>query len=323
MAAARLSSAISSADLISRASSMICWPSTTLMPAFCISNIIAGSTMSTPTGIFSTPASFSSEKISLACFAISPNEGAIGAAQAEHAGLAVLRRQPGRIEPVMHGGGAEVPQDRLAVARQQRPARNLVALPFADLGRGDVADVVDVEDQQRAALGILEHLLGAAEAVAVQAAVVDALLEIDPHDAERGQRTAPIVARVDVLGADLGQFARSLVHGVLLVLAIRALGAAPAFSVRLCADRRGARKGIGRTAPGGSGRAEVGGRRPARRGDIKKLIPARSGGLIILASGSEGVIRDVTMVEPDAAPAGEGKRMSFALGRRGAPPGDN
>ena len=45
------------------------------MPAFCISNIIAGSTISTPTGIFSTPASLSSENNSLACFSISPNEG--------------------------------------------------------------------------------------------------------------------------------------------------------------------------------------------------------------------------------------------------------
>ena len=55
--------------------------------------------------------------------------------------------------------------------------------------------------------------LHAREPVAVQAAVVDPLLEIDPHGAERRQRAAPVVARVDVLGADL---ADGIVHGGLL-----------------------------------------------------------------------------------------------------------
>ena len=79
-----------------------------------------------------------------------PEGGIDGAAQADQPGLAVLRLEPRRVELVVHGGGAEIPQDRLAVAGEQRPAAELVALPFADLGRGDVADVVDVEDQQRA-----------------------------------------------------------------------------------------------------------------------------------------------------------------------------
>ena len=92
------------------------------------------------------------------------------------------------------------------VARQQRPAAELVALPLADLGRGEVADVVDVEHQQRAEVGLLQRLLDAREPVAVQPAVIDALLEIDPHDAERRQRAAPVVARVDVLGADFVGF---------------------------------------------------------------------------------------------------------------------
>jgi len=43
----------------------------------------------------------------------------------------------------------------------------------------------------------------------VQALIIDALLEIDAGDAERGQRAAPVVARVDVFGADL---ADDLVH---------------------------------------------------------------------------------------------------------------
>src|SRR5437660_746464 len=51
MAAARLSSAISSMFLTSRASSITCWPSAIFSPAFSNSNIIGGSMMSTPTGM--------------------------------------------------------------------------------------------------------------------------------------------------------------------------------------------------------------------------------------------------------------------------------
>ena len=69
------------------------------------------------------------------------------AAQTDKAGLAILRFEPWRIEFVMDRSRAEIPQDRLAAAREQRPARELVARPFADLGRGDVADVVVVEQQ--------------------------------------------------------------------------------------------------------------------------------------------------------------------------------
>ena len=142
-------------------------------------------------------------------------EGRIdGAAQADQAGLAVLRLEPRRIELVMDGGRAEVPQDRILAADQQRKARQLVARPFADLGRGDVADVVVVEQQQRAEVGCLERGLRARQPVAVQAPVIDALLEIDAHGAERRQMAAPVVARVDVLGRDLDRLARSLVHGV-------------------------------------------------------------------------------------------------------------
>src|SRR6185437_10069041 len=93
----------------------------------------------------------------------------------------------------------------------------VVAFPLADLARDDVAEVVDVADEQRAEFGILQRLLDAAEPVAVQPAIVDAFLEIDAHGAERRQSAAPIVARVDVLGADLQRVARSLVHGGLLL----------------------------------------------------------------------------------------------------------
>src|SRR6185295_3880047 len=127
-----------------------------------------------------------------------------GAAQAEQPGLAVLRLEPWRMEPVMYGRRAEIPQDRVrARAGQQRPAADLVALPFPNFGRGEIADVVDVHHQQGAEIGLVQRLARACETVLVQAAVIDPLLEIDPHGAERGQCAAPVVARVDVLGGDL------------------------------------------------------------------------------------------------------------------------
>src|SRR6266850_4509619 len=139
-----------------------------------------------------------------------PEGGIDGAAQPDEPCLAVLRQEPGRVELVVDGSRAEIPQDRLTGAREQRPTRELVALPLADLGRGDVADVVDVEDQERAELGGLQRLPYAAQPVTMEPAVVDALLEIDPHGAKRRKRTAPVETGVDVLGADL---ANPVIHG--------------------------------------------------------------------------------------------------------------
>ena len=213
MAAERLSSAISSMFLSSRASSITCWPSAILSPAFSSSNIIGGSMMSTPTGHLVDAGLLDQRGDFLGVALHQPERRIDGAAQADEPGLAVLRLEPGRVELVVDGGRAEIPQDRVAVAGQQRPAAELVALPLADLGRGDVADVVDVEDQQRAELGFLQRLLDAAQPVAVEAAVIDPFLEIDPHGAERRQRPAPVVAWIDVVGADL---ADRIVHGILL-----------------------------------------------------------------------------------------------------------
>src|SRR5262249_19830977 len=82
--------------------------------------------------------------------------------------------------------------------------------PFADLGRGDVTDVVDVEDQERAEFGILQRLADARQPIAMQPPIVDPFLKVDSHDAERRQGTAPVEARIDVLGAD---FTCTGVHG--------------------------------------------------------------------------------------------------------------
>src|SRR5260370_19694325 len=117
--------------------------------------------------------------------------GVDSAAKADQPGLAVLWREPWRIELVVHRRRAEIPQDGLAGAGEQRPARKLVTLPFADLGRGDVADVVDVEHQERAEVGVLEGSLNAREPVAMQAAVIDPFLQVDPPSAQRRPGPAP------------------------------------------------------------------------------------------------------------------------------------
>ena len=83
------------------------------------------------------------------------------AAHRRDAGAEVLRRQPRREELVVAGGRAEVPEDRIVAARQQREAGVLVARPLADVRARDVADVVRVEEQQRAEVGALERRLRA------------------------------------------------------------------------------------------------------------------------------------------------------------------
>jgi len=53
---------------------------------------------------------------------------------------------------VVDGGRAEIPEDRIVASGKEGKAAKLVALPLADLGGGDVADVVDVEEEKPAAL---------------------------------------------------------------------------------------------------------------------------------------------------------------------------
>ena len=149
-----LSSISSSMFLISRACSIVCCASRTSMPSFCSSSIIGTSTTSTPSGMSATPSASSSALISLAALAKQLAVAADRAAQAEQAGLAVVLAQPRRVEAMVLGGRAEVPDVRVAVAGEQRVARQLVARPFADHGAGGVADVVLVEAQQRAQPGV-------------------------------------------------------------------------------------------------------------------------------------------------------------------------
>src|SRR5215470_2926368 len=72
------------------------------------------------------------------------------ATHADHARERLARRDLRRVEAMVPRGGAEVPDPGLAVAGQQAPARELVARPLADDGAGEIADVVLVEDEDRA-----------------------------------------------------------------------------------------------------------------------------------------------------------------------------
>src|SRR5262249_14549956 len=136
-----------------------------------------------------------------------------GAPQADDTGLAVLRLKPGRIELVVYCGRAEVPKNRIPATREEDPARELVARPFTDLGRGYVADVVFVKQQWPPDVGRRECGLRRAETVAMHTAVGATLFKVDAHCAEHRQVAAPVIARVDGFGGDLHRVARSLIHG--------------------------------------------------------------------------------------------------------------
>src|SRR3954453_19381874 len=79
-----------------------------------------------------------------------------GATEAEEAGPVVLLRHPAGVEPVVLDRGAEVPQHRVLAADQQGVADHLVAERAADPGVGGVADVVEVEQKEGAALAALQ-----------------------------------------------------------------------------------------------------------------------------------------------------------------------
>src|SRR5260221_8009850 len=129
----------------------------------------------------------------------------------------------------MGGGGAEIPQMRLAIAAQYREAAEFIARPLADGGRGDVADVVVVEAQQCAERGIADSLPGAAQAVTVETPKIDAFLEIDIHD-PMSVEARPIVMRIDILRPDLeavrdGRLGRFAAPGLCVLLLLFAPGA--------------------------------------------------------------------------------------------------
>ena len=107
------------------------------------------------------------------------------------AGAEALLGKPGREHLVVAGGGAEVPEDRVGAPREQGEARVLVASPLADVRARDVADVVRVEQQDRAELRALEGCPGTFEPLPAQAREVEALLPVHcPRRVGRPVRTA-------------------------------------------------------------------------------------------------------------------------------------
>ena len=102
------------------------------------------------------------------------------AAQQADAGARALA-QPGAMQLVMLGGGAEIPQDGLGILREQREAAVLILRPGADVRGGDVAHVVHVEAEQRAHFGFGEQGFYALQALAAQPVEIDALLPVNRH----------------------------------------------------------------------------------------------------------------------------------------------
>ncbi len=172
MAQAVLSSMISSSDFTSRASSITCCASRTVMPSASSAASIGGSTMSTPSGMSATPSARGSRAISRAAAREQARLGGDGTAQSHHPAADVLRRQPRAVEPVVLRGRPEVPEVRRPAARQQRVPGHLVAGPLADVGARRVSDVVEVEQQHRAEVGCGQRLAGTSEPVRRAAARV-------------------------------------------------------------------------------------------------------------------------------------------------------
>ncbi len=116
------------------------------------------------------------------------------AAHRRHAGAEVLGRKPGSEELVVARGGAEVPEDRVGAAWEEHEAGVLVACPLADVRARDVADVVRIEEKERAEIGRLERRLRALEPVGTKAREVDPLLPV--HRARRvGRAHRPVSHR--------------------------------------------------------------------------------------------------------------------------------
>ncbi len=198
MAAAWLSSRISSMDLMQRASSIDCCASTTRRPWRSISKRNGGSTMSMPTGMSATPASSRRDLISLIADSIRPDRGSDRAAEPEEAGAVVVLRRPLRVELVVLDRGPEVPEHRLLPACQEGVPDHLVAQRAADPGLRRVADVVEVEEQEGAALAGLQRRPGPAEPVGPKPVEVDPGLVVDPHVARRRDGAAAEVETRDL-----------------------------------------------------------------------------------------------------------------------------
>ncbi len=115
-----------------------------------------------------------------------------GTAHPEHSGMVVFGLQPRRVELVMAHGRAEVPELGFAAAGQERVPGHLVAQRTADPGLRGVPDVVEVEQEERAALAAFERLHRPIQAVRAKPVHVDAHFVVDvrvPWRLERDEAT--------------------------------------------------------------------------------------------------------------------------------------
>lgn len=93
--------------------------------------------------------------------------------------------EPRVVQRVVLRRRAEVPRDGVAVAGQEAEADELVHRPCADVGRRHVADVREIERQQRAELRAVELPAQTPQAVGAQTVEVDARLPVDGVHAGR------------------------------------------------------------------------------------------------------------------------------------------
>ena len=125
--------------------------------------------------------------------------------------------KPRAIDSVMARRRAEVPYPWFAVAGNEAIPDQLVARPLTDNGARNVADIVLVEDQHRAEVGVCQRLARACEAVTMQPLEVDTLFEVHLRDARRLEWTMPAMRRVEIALIDRSElrFLELLRHVVL------------------------------------------------------------------------------------------------------------
>ena len=150
-----------------------------------------------PDGSSSRPRSSSSTRILCATSSARPAAGSIAPRWVEMPARDALA-QPGTVELVVSRRRAEVPEDRIVVLRQQREARQLIHRPGADVGGGDVADVVHVEAEERAKFGLFEQPLDARQALACAAARSRHALP-SPHPSGRMSSSAIVCSFAGIL----------------------------------------------------------------------------------------------------------------------------